>query len=183
MEDWEKRFKSIFSKYIREEVFHERWIFENLAYPLMPEKEDDIARHTVETKSVMEGMIDFISQEIERAREEGFKQGYKEAGFDMAIKEALESDDDFIELVSKIAEKFKERKEKEKFTLPRCIWGEEKLEKEALNRGIEGELELLGYRNETFSIDVNKLRLYLLILEDEINKLWNEISKLKDEQK
>jgi hypothetical protein len=126
---------------------------------------------------------EFIGQEIERAREEGFKQGYKEAGFDMAIKEALESDDDFIELVSKIAEKFKERKEKEKFTLPRCIWGEEKLEKEALNRGIEGELELLGYRNETFSIDVNKLRLYLLILEDEINKLWNEISKLKDEQK
>jgi len=51
----------------------------------------------------------FVQKELEKAREEAFEQGYKEAEFDIGIAEGFKSKR-FTKLVSKVAEKLKKGK-------------------------------------------------------------------------
>lgn len=60
-----------------------------------------------------EGYKEGFEDGLNRAKEEGFEQGYEEAIFDAVIIEALKSDEEFIEMVSKIAERFREKKKEE----------------------------------------------------------------------
>ena len=74
-----------------------------------------------------------------------------------------------------------------KFKLPRYEYGEQALNKEIVKRGMKSkeyswtvlregnELELTEY--DTTPADKDKVQLYLLFIEDEINKLWEKLSK------
>jgi hypothetical protein len=54
-------------------------------------------------------LYDFISQELDKAREEGFEQGYKEAKFDCEMGKEF-SKESFKEVVSSVSSKLKDNK-------------------------------------------------------------------------
>lgn len=66
-----------------------------------------------ETIYELDELIDFISAELDKAREEGFEQGYKEAEFDVGMEESFKNKK-FTELVSDIAEKLKGNQKKDR---------------------------------------------------------------------
>ena len=79
---------------------------------------------------------------------------------------------------------------KKKFELPRYEYSKRNVDEEIVKRGLNNEehswvalkdgneLDLTEY--DTTPADRDKVQSYLLFLEDEINKLWEELSKFKD---
>ena len=62
-----------------------------------------------DVKLLVEELEDFISGEIEKAREEGFEQGYKEAKFDCEMGKEF-SKESFKEVVSSVSSKLNSKK-------------------------------------------------------------------------
>ena len=60
-------------------------------------------------KAFYKEMTDFISEELEKAREEGFEQGYKEAKFDCEMGKEF-SKESFKEVVSSVSSKLNSKK-------------------------------------------------------------------------
>ena len=54
-------------------------------------------------------LIDFVEQELDKAREEGFEQGYKEAKFDCEMGKEF-SKESFKEVVSSVSSKLNSKK-------------------------------------------------------------------------
>jgi hypothetical protein len=53
----------------------------------------------------------YIQQELDKAREEGYEQGYKECKKDFAVGVGMHNDPEFSEIVSKVAEKLSKLKD------------------------------------------------------------------------
>jgi len=80
----------------------------------------------------------------------------------------------------------------DKFKLPRYEYGKDTLNEEIVRRGLDSkeynwttlangnELSLTEY--DFTPADKDKVQLYILFLEDEINKLWEAINLLKEEE-
>ena len=62
-----------------------------------------------ETIYTLDKLLDFIQQELDKAREEGFEQGYKEAKFDCEMGKEF-SKESFKEVVSSVLSKLKDNK-------------------------------------------------------------------------
>jgi uncharacterized protein (DUF302 family) len=87
MENWKERFRNQFVDTYGEKDSKE-W---RIAYQPIEELED------------------FISKELDKAREEGFEQGYKEAKFDCEMGKEF-SKESFKEVVSSVSSKLKDNK-------------------------------------------------------------------------
>ena len=57
----------------------------------------------------MQKVLDLFSQELDKAREEGFEQGYKEAKFDCEMGKEF-SKESFKEVVSSVSSKLKDNR-------------------------------------------------------------------------